>query len=85
MKHIYLYYTNIESLRQLGTGWSNLKSLSVFRSSELRDLGGANIFPNLENLFVPHNNIREISDVMYHSSLRCIDVEDNLIDLMEQI
>lgn len=47
LKSLYLYYTAIDSLRQLGTGWSNLKSLTVMCSCELRDLSGLSIFPSL--------------------------------------
>lgn len=47
LKSLYLYYTPIDSLRQLGTGWSNLKSLTVMCSAELRDLSGLSIFPSL--------------------------------------
>lgn len=32
-----------------------------------------------------HNNISEISDIMYHGSLKCVDLEDNKIDSIEQI
>ena len=32
VKSLYLYYTGIDSLRQLGTGWSNLKSLTIMCS-----------------------------------------------------
>jgi hypothetical protein len=54
VKSLYLYYTSIESLRQLGTGWSSLKSLTIMRSG-LKDLGGSSIFPSLEYMFVSCN------------------------------
>lgn len=47
VKNLYLYYTPIDTLRQLGTGWSNLKSLTIMCSDQLRDLSGLSIFPSL--------------------------------------
>ena len=85
VKNLYLYYTGIDSVRQLGTGWSNLKSLTIMCSRNLRDLSGLSIFPSLEHLFVPNNCISEISDLMYHGTLKSIDLYGNELALMEQV
>jgi Leucine-rich repeat (LRR) protein len=85
LKGLYLYYTALDSVRQLGTGWCNLKNLTVMCSYQLKDLSGLSIFPTLQCLFVPHNNIADISDLMYHPILQCVDLEDNQIDSIEQV
>lgn len=85
MKSLYLYYTGIDSVRQLGTGWSNLKSLTIMCSRQLRDLSGLSIFPSLEHLYCPFNQISDISDLMYHSSLRCVDLQANQLSSLDQV
>lgn len=64
----------LDSLGQLGTGWSNLCSLTVTNSPLLTSLSSLSIFPSLQYLFVPFNNISEISGLMYHASLICVDL-----------
>ena len=34
---------------------------------------------------MPNNKINEVSDLMYHTTLRCVDLHDNEIKLMEQV
>jgi Leucine-rich repeat (LRR) protein len=72
VKYLSIYYCKIESLRDMGTGWSNLIQLSVYFGS-LKDLSGLNAFPSLEYLNCPFNSISTISDLMFHSTMVSVD------------
>lgn len=73
LKALHIYHTNIESLRQLGTGWCNLKELSILYG-KLVDLSGLSSFSSLEYLFLAFNQITSLSDLMFHPSIKCLDL-----------
>ena len=49
------------------------------------DLSGLSSFSSLEELFVGFNQISSLSDVMFHPTIRCIDLERNKICNMEDV
>ena len=71
-------------MRQLGTGWSNLKELTIIYGT-LSDLSGLSSFSSLEYLFVSYNKIESLSDLMFHPTIRCIDLEKNKIESIEEV
>lgn len=84
LKSLHIYHTSIDSLRQLGTGWCNLKELSIVYG-RLADLSGLSSFCSLEFLFLGFNMITSLSDLMFHPSIKCIDLERNRIENAEEI
>ena len=65
-------------MRDIGTGWSNLQSLSIY-FGKIKDFGGLGGFPNLEYLHCPFNQIESVSDLMFHPTIVSLDLESNLI------
>lgn len=51
----------------------------------LIDLSGLSSFSSLEELFISFNQISSLSDVMFHPTIKCIDLERNKIDNMEEV
>jgi Leucine-rich repeat (LRR) protein len=70
--------SNIPSIRELGTDWSNLEVLWLVRSN-LNDIDGISAFPKLKELFCAFNNISSLSGLMFHDSLQILDLEGNKI------
>lgn len=84
LKSLHIYYQpSLESLRQLGTGWSHLVELSILYSS-LAELSGLSSFSSLECLFLGYNCVETLSELMFHPRLRCLDLEGNMVrDIQE--
>eukprot|EP00396_MALV-II-16_sp_LP-1_P000289 gene289-47_t len=68
----------------LSTGLKNVKFLWMNRCG-LKDLGGINALPDLEELYVSFNEIRDLSPLRYHDTLQLLDVEANLVSEWEDI
>jgi hypothetical protein len=84
LKSLHIYHTAFDSLRQLGTGWCHLKELSIVYG-RLADLSGLSSFCSLEFLFLGFNMIVSLSDLMFHPSIKCVDLERNRIENAEEI
>jgi len=69
----------ILTMRDLGTGLTNLRVLYLSRCS-LQDLGGVTALPVLEELYVSFNDICDLSPLCTHESLQVLDLEGNLVE-----
>jgi hypothetical protein len=72
------------SIRDLGTGYTKLRVLSL-RQSHLQDIGGIVAMHVLEELYISFNDVRDLSPLNTHDTLQVLDVEGNLIEDMEDI
>jgi Leucine-rich repeat (LRR) protein len=72
------------TIRDLGTSYMQLRVLWLCRSA-LQDLGGITAMPQLEELFISFNDVRDLSPLYTHDAIQILDVEGNLIDDFEEI
>lgn len=77
-KQLKLNGSNIETLRDLGTTWSNLQVIWVVRTG-LVELE-LSALPNLKELYAAFNNITSLSSLMFHERLEILDLEGNAVD-----
>ncbi|CAD8049391.1 unnamed protein product [Paramecium sonneborni] len=76
LQELTLDYSNIESLRLLGTKLSILQILNI-RKSNLSDLSGISSMPNLIELNCSFNNISDVSPLAFHPKIVKLDLEAN--------
>jgi len=69
----------ILTMRELGTGLTNLRVLYLSRCS-LQDLGGVTALPVLEELYVSFNDICDLSPLCTHECIQVLDLEGNLVE-----
>ncbi len=74
----------ITSLRDIGNSFRNLEILWVSKCG-LKDLAGLSSFPKLSELYAPYNNINDLSDIIFHSSLEILDLEGNDIQDLKAV
>ena len=74
----------MKSLRDIGNAFQNLEILWVSNCG-LKDLAGANSFPQLKELYASYNSIEDVSDLMFKVSLNVIDLEGNDIKDIENL
>jgi len=74
----------ITSLRDIGNSFRNLEILWVSKCG-LKDLAGLSSFPKLSELYAPYNNINDLSDIIFHSSLEILDLEGNDIQDLKTV
>ena len=85
LQQINLYFCKLNSFRDLGTGWPALKIISVYGCT-LKDLNGINGFPKLEELYVPFNEVEDISALSFlNHGIRALDLEANQISSDQEI
>ena len=84
LRTLLFYHVPLESLRQLGTGWGQLREISVV-FGKLEDFSGLSSFCSLEYLFASFNQIGRLGDVMMHPTLRCIDLEGNKVEEIDEV
>lgn len=78
MKELKLNDSNIDSLRTLGTKWSNLEILWLVRTG-LSEIDGISAFPKLKELYCAFNSIISLAALMFHENIQVLDVEGNKI------
>eukprot|EP00927_Polykrikos_kofoidii_P030389 TRINITY_DN26146_c0_g1_i1.p1 TRINITY_DN26146_c0_g1~~TRINITY_DN26146_c0_g1_i1.p1 ORF type:complete len:649 (+),score=103.74 TRINITY_DN26146_c0_g1_i1:138-2084(+) len=79
LRHLRLNESVVCSVRDLGTSLQNLRVLWLCRSS-LQEIEGICAMPLLEELYVAFNDIRDLSPLSSHESLKVIDLEGNLVE-----
>ncbi|CAG9333533.1 unnamed protein product [Blepharisma stoltei] len=84
LKELKLNGSCIESLRDLGTGWSELRVLWVVRTG-LVEFEGISGFPKLSELYAAFNAVTDLSCLMFNDSLQVLDIEGNQISEWSQI
>ena len=85
IKKLRLNNSIIPSIRDIGCTLVNLRFLSLARCN-IESLDGiATISQNLEELYLAFNKIKDVCDLMGISSLKIVDLEDNLIDNIDNI
>lgn len=75
--------STIPSIRDLGVALSNLRVLWL-RRCRLQELSGIAAMPLLEELYVPFNDITDLSPLCYNDSLQVLDVEGNMIEELDE-
>jgi Leucine-rich repeat (LRR) protein len=84
LRQLRLSQSWICSIRDLGTSLTGLRVLWIARCS-LQDLGGISSLPILEELYLPFNDVHELSPLYAHDALQVIDLEGNLVDDFEEV
>jgi Leucine-rich repeat (LRR) protein len=84
LRQLRLSQSWICSIRDLGTSLTGLRVLWVARCS-IQDLGGISSLPILEELYLPFNDVNELSPLYAHDALQVIDLEGNLVEEFEEI
>ncbi|GLD94386.1 hypothetical protein PINS_up002997 [Pythium insidiosum] len=84
LQQLRLVNSSLGSFRDLGTSLHALLVLHVPRCG-LRDLDGISALTGLQELYVPHNAISDISPLTMHEELRVVDLESNCIVDVGQI
>jgi len=84
LRQLKLNNSIIASLRDIGNSFKNLEILWVSKCG-LKDLAGLSSFPKLKELYAPYNNINDLSDIIFHSSLEILDLEGNDIQDLKTV
>ena len=71
--------SKIPSIRDLGTGWKNLRILWLSRCG-LEDLQGMSALPSLTELYVSFNDVCDITPVADLENLEVLDLESNRVE-----
>jgi len=82
--HLKLTGSNIASLRDLGTGLAQLQVLSLGRC-KLQDLGGLASLGQLRELYMPFNDVADLSPLALHDSIEVLDLEGNAVADLDEV
>jgi len=74
----------IASVRDLGTGLTNLQVLWINRCG-LQDLSGLACLSNLRELFAAFNDVADLSPLGMHEALEVLDLEGNAVCEVEEV
>lgn len=74
----------INSFRDLGTSFKNLRVLYVARCG-LKEVQGLNAFEQLEELFIGYNYLTDLFDIGFVEHLTVLDAEANSITDIDQL
>jgi len=84
LRQLKLNNSIIGSLRDIGNSFKNLEILWISKCG-MKDLAGLSSFPKLQELYAPYNNIKDLSDIIFHSHLQVLDLEGNEIEKLETL
>eukprot|EP00357_Protocruzia_adherens_P006139 CAMPEP_0115030106 /NCGR_PEP_ID=MMETSP0216-20121206/37512_1 /TAXON_ID=223996 /ORGANISM="Protocruzia adherens, Strain Boccale" /LENGTH=510 /DNA_ID=CAMNT_0002407045 /DNA_START=242 /DNA_END=1774 /DNA_ORIENTATION=+ len=84
LTELVLSESQILSLRDLGTCWTNLEVLWINRTG-LADLGGLSAFQSLQEFYGSYNRITDCGSFMCHDAIVVIDLEGNEIDDLSSV
>ncbi|QDZ24956.1 hypothetical protein HOP50_15g74990 [Chloropicon primus] len=84
IQRLKLNESKIHSIRDLGTGWKNLKVLWLSRCG-LEDLHGMTALPNLTELYVSFNDVCDITPLADLENIQVIDLESNRIEDLDSV
>lgn len=76
--------SKIPSIRDLGTGWKNLRVLWLSRCG-LEDLHGMNALPCLTELYISFNDVADITPVADLENIEVLDLESNRVDDLNSV
>ncbi|XJO77046.1 hypothetical protein BDV3_001687 [Batrachochytrium dendrobatidis] len=84
IEQLKLNNSHVECIRDLGTGFTNLRVLWMPRC-ELAFIDGIGSLRSLKELYLAYNRITDISSIGMLEELEILDLESNLISDLEQI
>merc|ERR1719369_2238678 len=84
LRKLKLSDSSISCMREIGTGFNNLKVLWMSRCG-LEDLDGVSAMHNLKELYLSYNLISDLSSCGMLDSISVLDLEGNSIDDVEQV
>eukprot|EP01029_Cantina_marsupialis_P021701 TRINITY_DN5248_c0_g1_i1.p1 TRINITY_DN5248_c0_g1~~TRINITY_DN5248_c0_g1_i1.p1 ORF type:complete len:641 (-),score=164.92 TRINITY_DN5248_c0_g1_i1:245-2167(-) len=84
IKELRLSGSKLSTFRDLGTSLKHLKILFLSQSG-VKDLDGIGALEGLEELYLPFNDISDLTPLMMHENLQVLDLEGNLIEKVEQL
>ncbi|KAI8918539.1 hypothetical protein DFJ77DRAFT_530622 [Powellomyces hirtus] len=84
LQHIKLNNSYIPSIRDIGSGFTNLTVLWMARC-DLSDLDGIASMFSLEEVYLAHNEISDLSSLGMLEALQVLDLEGNAVEDLEQI
>jgi hypothetical protein len=84
LSQLRLYDSYIQSIRDLGTSLNLVKVVWMARCN-LRDLDGLAALPCLQEFYIAHNNVSDISLMSLLTELQILDIEQNFINDKDQL
>lgn len=84
LRQLRLSSSSMVSIRELGTALQHLEVLWLSRCG-LQDLDGVTVLPKLQELYIPFNDVADVSLLKWLDSLYVLDVEGNALSSMDDV
>lgn len=84
LRHLRLSNSSIMSIRELGIGLDHLEVLWMSRCG-LQELDGIAIIPALQELYLPFNDIADVSQLKWLECLSVLDLEGNALNSFDEL
>jgi hypothetical protein len=84
LRHLRLSNSSIISIRELGTALSNLEVLWMSRCG-LQEIDGITVISELQELYLPFNDIADVSQLKWLDGLSVLDLEGNALSTLEDV